>query len=416
MTHRTTDYKRLFTPELVAVLFVWCMAFFAGEILTPILPLYMSSIGLDAHTIGLMFSVMMMGIAISELFWGWVVDRVDLKIAILMGTMMYGAIISVLTVTKTVPLFTVVIFLYGFSRSPIFIVGRWYMGVYAPADMKASAMALLSVSISIVQMLSGFASGYITQARGFSFTFWLAAGIAVTAGIVILIAGRWLNFQNHKTTRDEPISRTKQNVSVSREVKLFTISLGFIGTLFFVCYGIFATYLPLYASGVTHANTSQVGILFGIRGLISTIVMLPVGRLADRKGKWTLMPFGVGIVALAMASIAFSGSYLMLVASVIIFSLGSAIYLPLGAALLSQSIPVFWTGTAMGIYGLMEDFGWMIGPAIGGMLWEGWSQQATFMFASIMALVGIPVILLVRRRMSRASAVNIQQKLAMEQD
>ena len=416
MTHRTTDYKRLFTPELVAVLFVWCMAFFAGEILTPILPLYMSSIGLDAHTIGLMFSVMMVGIAISELFWGWVVDRVDLKIAILMGTMMYGAIISVLTVTKTLPLFAVVIFLYGFSRSPIFIVGRWFMGVYAPADMKASAMALLSVSISIVQMLSGFASGYITQARGFSFTFWLAAGIAVTAGIVILIAGRWLNFQNHKTTRDDPISRTKQNVSVSREVKLFTISLGFIGTLFFIGYGIFATYLPLYASGVTQANTSQVGVLFGIRGLISTVAMLPVGRLADRKGKWTLMPFGVGIVALAMASIAFSRSYLMLVASVIIFSLGSAIYLPLGAALLSQNIPVFWTGTAMGIYGLMEDFGWMIGPAIGGMLWEGWSQQATFMFASIMALVGIPVILLVRRRMSRASAVNIQQKLAMEQD
>jgi predicted MFS family arabinose efflux permease len=282
--------------------------------------------------------------------------------------------------------------------------------------MKASAMALLSVSISIVQMLSGFASGYITQARGFSFTFWLAAGIAVTAGIVILIAGRWLNFQNHKTTRDEPISRTKQNVSVSREVKLFTISLGFIGTLFFVGYGIFATYLPLYASGVTQANTSQVGVLFGIRGLISTVAMLPLGRLADRKGKWTLMPFGVGIVALAMASIAFSRSYLMLVASVIIFSLGSAIYLPLGAALLSQSIPVFWTGTAMGIYGLMEDFGWMIGPAIGGMLWEGWSQQATFMFASIMALMGIPVILLVRRRMSRASAVNIQQKLPMEQD
>jgi len=416
MTHRTTDYKRLFTPELVAVLFVWCMAFFAGEILTPILPLYMSSIGLDAHTIGLMFSVMMVGIAISELFWGWVVDRVDLKIAILMGTLMYGAIISVLTVTKTLPLFAVVIFLYGFSRSPIFIVGRWFMGVYAPADMKASAMALLSVSISIVQMLSGFASGYITQARGFSFTFWLAAGIAVTAGIVILIAGRWLNFQNHKTTRDEPVSRAKLPISVSREVKLFTISLGFIGTLFFVGYGIFATYLPLYASEVAQANTSQVGVLFGIRGLISTVAMLPVGRLADRKGKWTLMPFGVGIVALAMASIAFSRSYLMLVASVIIFSLGSAIYLPLGAALLSQSIPVFWTGTAMGIYGLMEDFGWMIGPAIGGMLWEGWSQQATFIFASIMALVGIPVILLVRRRMSRASAVNIQQKLAMEQD
>jgi MFS family permease len=412
MTRQITGYRRLFTPELVAVLFVCCIAFFAGEVLTPILPLYLSSLGLDARTIGLMFSIMMVGIAISEVFWGWVVDRVDLRIAIFMGTVMYGTIISTLNFAKTLPVLAVVVFIYGFCRSPIFIVGRWFMGVHAPNDMKAFAMALLGTAIGLVQTLGGFTSGYITQAGGYRFTFWLAAGLAISAGVIILIAGRWLNFQNHKQAQDKTELKVQKAGSISREVKLLTLSLGIIGTLYFVSFGIFNTYLPLYASEVVHAETSLIGNLFGVRGLISTLAMIPLGRLADRKSKWFFLPLGMVLVALSMAGIAYSGSYMMLLVTVILFALGSAIYLPLGTAILSQSIPVFWTGTAMGIYGFMEDVGWMIGPAIGGVLWVSWSQHAPFLFAGCVALVSIPLLIIGRHRLS--NVVINQQKLEVE--
>jgi MFS family permease len=108
----------------------------------------------------------------------------------------------------------------------------------------------------------------------------------------------------------------------------------------------------------------------------------------------------------------------MLLVSTIVFSLGSAIYLPTGTAILSESIPVYWTGTAMGIYGLMEDVGWMIGPAIGGVLWESISQPAAFFFASFIALMGIPLVLLLWRRktssMSVASSSNLDNKAELK--
>lgn len=405
MTENTIQQKaesdRLFTPELFAVLFVCSIAFYAGELLNPILSLYLSSVGLDATTIGLMFSVMMVGIAISEIFWGWVVDRVDLRVAIFVGTVLLGLTIFGLSLVQSVLTIGAVLFLYGFCRSPIFIVSRWYMGVYAPKHRKAYAMALVGAVIGTVQSIGGFTSGYITETHSFTFTFRLAAGLAFAAGILILIVGRVLNFQKHKETHASENVSGKQKVSGN--VKLVTFSLGTIGILYFIAFGVFGTYLPLYARDVIGASTTQVGSMFGVRGLLSTIMMIPLGKFIDKKDKWIFVPIGLSIVAISMAAIAVSGSYIWLVASVLMFAVGSAIYSPTVTALLSQNVPVFWTGTALGIFGFMEDIGWMIGPAVGGFLWTSVGGQASFWFAGMAALLAIPVAYFAKNHIAKKS-------------
>jgi MFS family permease len=388
--HHENESQRLFTPELYAVLFVCSIAFYSGELLNPILSLYLSSVGMSATTIGLMFSIMMVGIAISEIFWGWVVDRVDLRIAIFVGTVLLGLAILGLSLVQSVMFIGVVLFFYGFCRSPIFIVSRWYMGVYAPKNRKAFAMALVGAVIGIVQSIGGFTSGFITETHSYTFTFRLAAGLALTAGILMVIIGRRLNFQKHKHTPHAEIESNKPKVSPN--VKLITFSLGTIGVLYFIAFGVFGTYLPLFAKEVIGASTSQVGTMFGVRGLLSTIMMIPLGRFIDKKDKWIFLPIGLSIVAIAMAGIALSGSYTWLVASVLLFAVGSAIYGPTATALLSQNVPVFWTGTAMGIFGFMEDIGWMIGPSVGGLLWVSISKPSAFWFAGLIALLAIPVV------------------------
>ena len=41
--------------------------------------------------------------------------------------------------------------------------------------------------------------------------------------------------------------------------------------------------------------------------------------------------------------------------------------------------------------GLLEDVGWMIGPAVGGWLLNYWDLRAPFIFGAIAALLGIPL-------------------------
>ena len=97
---------------------------------------------------------------------------------------------------------------------------------------------------------------------------------------------------------------------------------------------------------------------------------------------------GMAIVAASLFGVAVSGTYGLLVAFAVLFAIGSAVYIPTITALLSHSIPVFWTGTAMGIFGFLEDLGWMLGPAIGGMLWVARGSQSPFFFASFDGSVG----------------------------
>jgi MFS family permease len=391
VTKESKSIRHLLTRELLAVLFVTSLTNLCGEILAPILPLYLRDGGIDARMIGLMFSVMTVGIAISEVFWGWLVDRVDLKLAIFMGTVLYGIMITGLHFANSIPLLFVAFFIYGFSRSPIFIVGRWYMSVYAPPDMKAVAMGIQGTAIAATQMVGGFSSGFIAKAWGFDVPLWLASGLAISGGLFLLVIGRWLNFQNHKQPSREGNPAVKPSpVVVGRDTKLYTLFLGVLGTLFFIAFGVVMTYLPLFAAEVLGNDTAKIGALFGMRGIVAVLFQIPLGRIADRGGKGRFLAIGLALGALAMAGIALSSSFALLVVSVLLLSFGASFYFPTVTAMLSERIPVSWTGTAMGIYGLMEDIGWIIGPAVGGLLWTSvWGIRSPFALGAIVLVFAV---------------------------
>lgn len=412
MEHQNTP-ERLFTPELVAVIFVSAVAFYASELLNPIMPLYLSSVGLSETSIGFITSVMMAGIAVSEIFWGWVVDRVDLRIAIFVGTALLGIAILGISLVQSLFSIGVALFLYGFCRSPIYIVGRWYMGVYAPRDRIAFAMALMGAVIGIVSSIGGFTSGFLVEKYSYVFTFRLAAFIALSAGVLILVSGRWLNFQKHKTF--EVVEEKQKNPKIGKNVKVITYSLGLIGIFDFIAFGVINTYLPLFATDVIGASTSQVGIIFGIRGIFTTFMTIPISRVIDKYDRWASLPIGLFIQGLGVAGMAMSKGYLGLILSMLVFSLGASIYSPTVTALLSQSVPVHWTGTAMGIFGFMEDVGWMIGPSVGGLFWVGINQPSAFWFATFITMLTIPLSYLAKSMVKKSLEVRGMIDHASEQ-
>jgi len=200
-----------------------------------------------------------------------------------------------------------------------------------------------------------------------------------------------LNFQKPKPDQALSGSEASEPASVDGNVKRITIFLGSFGVIMFVSLGILMAYLPLLASDVAHLDPSQIGILFGIRGIVQILTIMPLSKLADKVGKSLFIPLGMVVVALSMIVVAISRDYTMLLISIFIFSTGAAMYFPSVSAILAESVPVTWVGTAMGIFGLLEDVGWMIGPAVGGLLLNSWSIQSPFVFGGVVALLGIPL-------------------------
>jgi len=137
-------------------------------------------------------------------------------------------------------------------------------------------------------------------------------------------------------------------------------------------------------------------VLFCLCGILAALIIMPLGKLSDRP---LFIPLGLGVVALAMGMIAISFSYTLLLVSLVIFAFGMAMYFTSVSAILAESVPVIWVGTAMGIYGLLEDVGWMIGPAVGGWLLNYGSIHTPFAFSAVVAAFGVPLFLWGRRKM-----------------
>lgn len=387
------------TLELAAVLMACSFAFFAAGMLNPMLPLFFRDGGADAGTIGLIFLAMTFAIAVSEFFWGWMVDRIDLRIAMLMGTLILGMVTVTFQLPPSLSVFFVASALFGFFRSPLFIVGRWYMGVNAPPTMKAVAMASLSTIFSLVQSAAGFASGFLTDAYGYRGVIWVAAALPVLAGVVLVLAIGRLDFRKRSFPEDnaparEPIVQSQAGGSLS-----IAVWLGIVATTYFISFGVFFTYLPLFTTDVIGGTGREVGILFGLRGLVNAVAMIPLSRMADRLGKTRFMPIGLTVIALSMAGVAFAHSYSAVLTCVVFYSLGVALYQPAGLGVLTERIPPGRTGTAVGIYGLFEDVGWMIGPAVGGALWEAAGVRAPFAMAAGAVAAGVAMAVVLARRL-----------------
>jgi len=65
---------------MIAIMSVMALGILAMSILGPMIPLYLTSIGVTPEIVGLMLSVSMVGMVIDEGFWGWVADKRGTKL------------------------------------------------------------------------------------------------------------------------------------------------------------------------------------------------------------------------------------------------------------------------------------------------------------------------------------------------
>lgn len=403
MHEKTTALKALFTREMVVVMLMSAIGFFSQELLSPVLSLYMRDVGLTDQSIGTTFSVMVIGMALSDVFWGWAVDQINFKIVLILGGVVLGIASTSLLIPETLALFFIVMFIYGFSRSSFLILGRWYMGIHAPEDIKAQAFAILMVVTSGAQSLGGFSSGFFVESWGFRNTIRISAAAPFIAGLIVIVVGRWLQFKKPVQAKEVLEQDGNEAKSTMGRARTTTFFLGSFGVILFISLGILMAYLPLLASDVVHLDPSQIGILFGLRGIIRALSILPLSRLADKVGKALFIPAGMAVVALSMITVAISRDYTMLIISIFLFSSGTAMFFPSASAILAESVPATWLGTSMGIFALLEEVGWMIGPAAAGLLLNYWPIQSPFVFGGIVALLGVPLFLWGRSRLPAAT-------------
>jgi len=115
------------------------------------------------------------------------------------------------------------------------------------------------------------------------------------------------------------------------------------------------------------------------------------------------MIIGLVVSAIGYAGYASAHNFAWLIGSIVISSFGQAMFSPAAVALLSDTVPIHWQNTAMGVYGACEDIGAIAGSALGGVVWTAWEPPATFVMGAISLGVGAVICFsLIKEKVSRS--------------
>jgi len=397
--------NRVFNRELVSVIAIVSLAVMAMSVLQPVLPLYLTSIGVNPTVLGLMFSVGMVGMVFGESSAGWLADKIGIKIPLGIGTIACVPLILCFVFTRNVPFIFAIFLVWGVVRAAVFGPGRGYIGVTVPFSRKATFMAVYAASMSVSRSLGSLLGGFVGDHLGYDWNFYIAAGIALLGGALVIFALKKIPSGSPASSLPMKPPGVKTPVRAPYRSRSF-ISQCVIAALCWASIGVVAPFLPLLAVDVAGATATDVGILFTASALVNAALLIPIGRLSDRTNKKGMMIAGLLVTAAGMAGIALAKDFPGLIAAVITESVGGAIFGPAAVARLSETVPSNWQNTAMGIYGGCEDIGVVVGSALGGLVWSSLGPTSAFLLVGMATpIIGaIVAFVLLRNKTIEAAA------------
>lgn len=116
-------------------------------------------------------------------------------------------------------------------------------------------------------------------------------------------------------------------------------------------------------------------------------------------GEPILLSVGLLLFSLSLFGIAFSHSVGLLGVTMTILALGNGLMRPPNLGLISLLTPPEEQGTAMGVTNSIASLGRIIGPILGGVLYEKLNRNAPFLFAGILAAIAFAMVLRQYRRL-----------------
>jgi len=356
---------------------------------TPVLPLYVASLGASPQVVGLTGAASTVTGIVLKAPAGAMSDAVGRRPLLFFGLFVFAA----------GP------FLYLVGDASWLVPIRLFHGlataIYSPVAMAAVAdmaggrrgefMSWLSNSKTSAALLGSLLGGWILASSGlglaaafgvhavsqkasvanvspeqFRFAWWIAGAVGVAALALGLLVLRRVPEPPRGERRGAftKLVAGMKEVGSDRRVLLVSSCEGVQN----LTVGMIEQFLPIYAVVVAGRTPLEAGLMFGVQ-TITTIASKPAfGRWSDMKGRKGLVVVGMFACALPFAAIPWCEGIVPLLALALLFGLGEALVTAASSALVSDLCKKRQLGAAMGVFGTIADAGHASGPILGGFV------------------------------------------------
>jgi MFS family permease len=330
-----------------------------GTFVVPFLAIYMTGLGYSPDQVGLAIAAYGGGMLGACFLGGYLADRLGRRKTIILS--MFSAALAMLCLSQ--------------ARSLAFIVGLSGIAGLAAELYRPASTALLADLVPADQRVTAFAAYRMSLNAGFAFGpatagflakksyLWLFAGDAATSILFGLVAWLALPGGLRGTAAGNAFFET---VRVLRRDKRFRRALLAVLAVGVVFVQVFSTMsLEMKRSGFSPVTY---GLMISLNGALIVLCELPLTTITKRYPARRAMALGFVMIGAGFASNALPRTTVLLVLTMVLFTFGEMVSMPISGAYIADLAPAHQRGLYMGAYGMVWALAFVFGPSLGMLL------------------------------------------------
>ena len=349
------------------------------ELWKKFLPKYLQALGASTPIIGLFGTAEDFFDAIYQYPGGWIADRLGRRRAFLIFIALASAGYVVYYFASSWPLVFVGLALamawQSMASPAIFAV----IGDSLPQERRAMGFTLQSILKRVPIVIAPIIGGALIVSLGI--VKGLHVGLLITLGLAAITL--LLVLKVNVAIKASPATNI---AGVWRSFHTALKRLLISDVIIRMCEGMTGVLTILYVTNVQGFSTARYGTLIAIQMIVSILVYIPAGKIADRIGRKPFVIVTFFSFALFPLAVIFASNFSFLVIAFVIGGLRE-IGEPSRKAMIVDSARADLRARSVGLYYLIRSLSITPAAAIGGLLWKI-SPQVPFVVAGIIGLIG----------------------------
>lgn len=370
------------------------MLIFANQLgfgaMVPSLPLYAETFGVSGAAIGLAIGVYGLARFVLAIPSGQISDKWGRKPALAIGGFLSTAGNLLSVYATDYPEFLIARFIAGAGAGMVVTTGSVILADITTPARRGRVIAIYQGTFIFAVGIGPLPGGLLAQNFGLLAPFWFCAFASFIAGSIALFSVK----ETRHLARQKEIKGTVLP-SLADQLKILSKNIGFVlvsgialshaltrtGGLFNI--------IPIIGSFRIQLAYDEIGIALAIGSLLGLCAVYPAGVAVDRWGrKAIIVPFtfvtGISFLLFAVAETFFWFAF-----ANALWGIASGIGGSAPAAYAADSAPPGMNASAMSLFRMLGDIGYVVGPILLGFIVDiHGTNVALYMAASILFIIG----------------------------
>ncbi|MDX2085401.1 MAG: MFS transporter [Candidatus Melainabacteria bacterium] len=396
-THPHSPRLPLWTREYGTLCLISFLFFASYHLLTPVLPLYLTSHHLDDRTVGLIVAGMMISSLLFRPWAGKWADEQHPRKLLWLGVSLFMAGPLLYPITHLPWVWLLVRLMQGIGFALFYTVSTSHLTHSIPPGRKTEGISYYSNAVKLAMAFSPGLGLLLAKQQMFDWAFSLAVVLAVLAMVAIGLLRATCHHPHEEdaltaATGAEGVEAPKfagkpTGKPTGRLFYAKALRPGWVMYTNSIVFGALIPFVPLLArhQGLLNADVW----FYSVYAVFLMLSRALTGRWADRHGYAVVVVPGMALVTLSLWLLASVAQPILFLAAAALYGLGAGVVQPSLIAWAADLAPKSDRGAAMATFTMCTDLGIASGSYLMAVAGGAWGYPATLWLLSLLPLAGL---------------------------